>query len=240
MTSAQIEALGGRPFIFTTVDPHHNELLVSVPKLLATPPKGYLPDYPSTIYPFDIWDGTGKVMVYKLDFGQGNPHWQGAYTFYAQGFISLGNKLFSFSNGHLYLHNQTSNFGEFYGVQNKSKVMFVTNQEPNIPKSYNSISVEGNQAPTLAYFYADIPYQQSSDLVDFDFNNLEGMLYATLYRNKLVPTAYGYTTDGLLTGEKIRTHALKVMLEFSSSGSNPLELRFVNLKYTISKGHQTV
>lgn len=44
MTLAQIEALGSRPFIFTQVDPYHNELLITVPKLLSTPPKGYLPD----------------------------------------------------------------------------------------------------------------------------------------------------------------------------------------------------
>jgi hypothetical protein len=44
MTRAQIEALGSRPFVFTTVDPYHNELLLTIPKLLQVPPKGYLPD----------------------------------------------------------------------------------------------------------------------------------------------------------------------------------------------------
>lgn len=239
MTKPQIEALGSRPFIFSVVDSSHNELLFSVPKLLSAPPKGYLPDYPSIAYPFDIYDGQDKIIVYKLNFGDGTPHWQGSYRFYSQGFVSLQNKMYSYNNGHLYLHNQTTNYNQFYGVQEKSRIMFVSNQEPNVPKSYNSISIEGNLQPTFTYLYATVPHQQASDLVDTDYNNLEGMQYATLYRNKLVPTAAGYTTDGLLTGDKMRTHALSVMLEFSVSGSSPLELRFVNMKYTVSKGHKT-
>ena len=58
LTTGQIESLGARPFVFTTIDPHHNELLISIPKLLNIPPKGYTLDYPSMVYPFDIWDGT--------------------------------------------------------------------------------------------------------------------------------------------------------------------------------------
>lgn len=238
MTTEEIEALGGRPFVFSTVDPYHNELVISIPKLLSVPPKGYLPDYPSTIYPFDIWDGQAKTIVYKLDLGDGQPHWQGAYTFYSEGFVSLENKLYSFSSGHLFLHNQTTNYNQFYGVQYKSRVMFVSNEIPSSVKSYNSISIEGNMIPTLTYFYTLSPYQQSSDLMDFDYNTLEGFYYATLYRNKLVPTAIGYNTNGLLTGEKIRTNTLMIMLEFTVS-ITPLELRFSNVSFAISKGHRT-
>lgn len=238
MSSEEIESFGNRPFLFSTVDPEHEELLISIPKLSSIPPKGYLPDYPDTIYPFDILDFQGKTMVFKIGDGEVMPHWQGAYTFNTEYFVILQNKLYSFKYGHLYRHNQVTNYNQFYGVQNKSRVMFISNKDTNVPKSYNSISIEGNMKPTLTYFFATVPYQQASDLVDY--NNLEGILYATLYRNKLVPTATGYDTNGLLTGDKIRTHALSVMLEFSANGNIPLELRFVNIKYILSKGHKTV
>lgn len=246
MTAAEIEALGDRPFVFMTVDPYHDELLISIPKLLNTPPKGYLPDYPSTIYPFDVWDGQGKTMVFDL---KSEPNrWMPPQTFVTENFITLQNKLFSFKSGQLYIHNQTTGYNQFYGVQNKSKLMFVCNQEPNGLKVYNNISIQnnsGNLLPSLTYFYVDNPYQQATDLVDFDWNNLEGVLYATLYRNKLVPTAAGYDTNGLLTAEKIRTNALKVMLQFDVTKAMlqydvttvPLQLRFVTVGYINSIGH---
>ena len=78
MTKQDIEALGDRPFIFSMVDSGHDELLISLPKLSDNPPKGYLPDYPNAIYPFDILDYQGKTMVYCLgSINQVYPHWQG-------------------------------------------------------------------------------------------------------------------------------------------------------------------
>jgi hypothetical protein len=67
---------------------------------------------------------------------------------------------------------------------------------------------------------------------------LEGVNYATLYRNKIVPTVDGYSTDGLLTAEKLRTTALKIMLQFSPTTS-ALEFKFMAMGYTISRGHKT-
>jgi hypothetical protein len=114
--------------------------------------------------------------------------------------------------------------------------MAVFNKDGNLPKSYNVIKIEGNLVPTFTYFRSESPYIQASDLMDFDFTNYEGMLYATLYRNKLIPTATGYNTNGLITAEKIRTNALRVMLEFTIIDS-PLQLRYVTMDYILSKGH---
>lgn len=236
MTSVEIEALGGRPFIFMTVDPRHDELLISIPKLSNTPPKGYLPDYPSTIYPFDIYDLQDKVIVYELSLGQGRPKWKGAYTFYTEGFIGIQNNLYSFKQGHIWLHNQTNTTNNFYGVQCKSKLMCVSNIEPAKPKLYNNISISANLCPTFVYFYNDYPIQQSSDLVDYSFRDLEGIWYSVILRNKLVPTATGFNTNGLLTGEKMRNVAMFVLLEFSPVNTF-LELKFVNFGIIPSVGH---
>jgi len=237
LTTAQIEALDifNRPFVFTTVDPYHDELLISVPKLLSTPPKGYLPDYPDVIYPFDIWDGQSKVLVFKV--GTNPNFWQGSYSFSSEGFVTLGSNLYSFKYGQVFIHNQP-NVNQFYDdIQRyKPKIMAVFNKDGNLPKVYNAIKVEGNLVPTFTYFRSESPYVQASDLMDFDYTNYEGMLYATLYRNKIVPTASGYTTDGLITAEKVRTNALRVMLEFTVI-DQPLQLRYATMEYILSKGH---
>jgi hypothetical protein len=233
MSQSQIEALGSRPFIFTAVDPRHWELLISVPKLLNTPPRGYLPDYPSRVYPFDIWDGQAKTLVYKLNI---EPNfWQGAYTFgNVEGFIAIQNRLFQFRNGLLFELNSTSDLGGILFP----RIMFVSNQVPSRPKVYNNISLEVNQLPTFTYFMSEQPYQQVSNLQDFDWENLEGVLYSQIYRNVLTPSATGLVPNALVVGEKMRTYALRVMLEFQTI-ELPLELRFVNLGYSISLGHKT-
>jgi hypothetical protein len=74
--------------------------------------------------------------------------------------------------------------------------------------------------------------------MDFDYKVLDGQMYATLYRNKLVTTQSGMTTDGLLTGKNIRALTLKVMLEFTPI-NNFLQLKFVQLGFNTSHGHKT-
>lgn len=236
LTQDEIFALGGRAFVFFKVDPNHDELLISIPKLSDIPPKGYLPDYPSTIYPFDPLDYQGKTMVYDL---KGN-RWMGSYSFYAEGFASLQNQLYSYSNAQMYIHNQYDNQCNYYGVQYKPKIMFVSNMAPSNPKLYHNTAIESNIPPSLMYFYNNYPVQQSSDLVDFSFRNVEGNWCATILRNKLVPTAEGFNTDGLLTGEVMRNVAMFIMLEFTVSGSNPLELKFVDINFIPSIGNNTV
>jgi hypothetical protein len=236
MTSAQIEALGSRPFVFSTVDPHHWELLVTVPKLLVNPPKGYLPDPPYTdyIYPFDIWDGQAKTLVYKIN---AEPNfWQGSYSFAPEGFISVSNRLYSFKFGQLYQHNNTDTYCNFYGMQYKTRLMFVCNQQSERPKVYNNATVEANMLPSLMYFLSEAPYQQVTNIQDFDWQNKEGVLYCQLYRNALTPSAVGLLANALIAGEKMRTYALRILIEFSVT-TFPVELRYISIGYQLSLGH---
>mgnify|MGYP001469112714 FL=1 len=239
LTKQEIEAIGDRPYVIATVDPAHDELLLSIPKLYDgnfPPPKGYLPDYPSTIYPFDILDYAGKTVVYKIGNGTLVPHWQGSYSFNTEYFTTVQNRLFSFKSGLLHEHNQANVQNSFYGEQGSSKIMFVSNLSPQAPKIYDNILSESNICPKFIYFYNSYPYQQATDLKDYDFANLEGKWYSYLYRNKLVPTAIGFNTDGLLTGERMINENMFVMAEYSPT-TQPLQLRYMQLGFSISKGH---
>ncbi len=241
MTTAQIEALGGRPFVFSTVDPQHDELLVSIPKLSSTPPKGYLlafridTDMPiNIIYPFDIYDLQGGTIVYDLKADR----WIGRYSFNPEGFATIQNELYSFKDGQFYLHNQP-NQCEFYGVQYKAKIMPISNEAPQIPKVYNNISIESNLCPTYTYLYNDYPYQQISDLADFNYTVKEGIWYATILRNIIQPTVTGYSTASRLTGEKMRNVAMYMMFEFSPT-TTPVQVKFLNIGFIISLGNTNV
>lgn len=247
LTSTEIEALGGRPFIFSVVDPFHDELLFSIPKL-GEPPKGYIRNYSNEsidagvriIYPFDILDFNGKTVVYDLISNS----WRGSYSFNPEGFAALQNQLYSFKDGQLYLHNQSDNTCNFYGTQYTANIMPVSNMMPSVPKVYNAVAIESNMSPSYMLFYNNYPYIQESDLVNQggvnDFRNLEGVWNATLYRNILQPTATGFNSDGRLTGEKMRNVAMWIMMEFAVSGSNTLNLKFLNIQFTPSLGNVNV
>jgi uncharacterized protein (TIGR02145 family) len=236
MTKDEIEALGNRPYVFATVDSAHDELLISIPKLSETPPKGYLPDYPSDVYPFDILDYQGKTIVYKLGTGAVvTPHWQGAYTFNTEYFAGVQNRLFTFKDGYVYENNQ-DNQNNFFGVQYDSKIMFTSNILPQVPKVYDNILLESNFIPNFVYFYNDYPNLQTSDLESVDFADVEGIWYASILRNKVVETNTGDVYTGLLTGEVMRNTNMYVLVRFSPTTS-PLQLRLLQISSSISKGH---
>lgn len=236
MTPQQIEALGNRPFIFGMADPHHGEILFTVPRTLEHPPVGYLPDYPGEPYPFDIWDGRGKTLVYKL-YTDPN-HWQGGYRFVPEYLFYLENSLYAFKNGQLFLHNNPDPpFCNYYGEQWSPEVMFLSNQQLNKPKVYNNFSVEGNEAPTLAYFMSLYEFLQSSDLVTDDFANKEGVFYAPIYRNKLDPAFNQDFPAALIAGEKMRTTALYIMGRWDAT-QGIVQIKFCNIGYTLSVGQK--
>lgn len=235
MSIAAFESVGSRPFVFMNVDPYHDELLISIPKLLNQPPKGYLPDYPETIYPFDIYDGQAKVLMYKLD--ETRPRWQGAMTMYTPQIISFKDKLYTTLQNDLWIHNETNSYCKFFGVQYKSRVMPMVNSEPSMVKIVHNIKIEANMIPTLTYLYSLTPYQQATDLVDYEYTEEEGMYYGVFMRNKLVPTAEGMNTDGLLVGEKMRSYVFNLLLEFSVTNT-PLNLRIFTVGMQRSTGHK--
>jgi hypothetical protein len=101
---------------------------------------------------------------------------------------------------------------------------------------YDNILSESNISPIFVYLYNQYPYQQSSDLLDSDFSDVEGLWYASILRNKLVPTSDGFNTDGLLTGEVMRNVNMMFMVEYSPT-TKPLQLRFIQISFATSRGH---
>lgn len=234
MTPAQIEALGSRPYVFGAADPHHGELLFTVPRVLATPPNGFLPDYPDRPYPFDIWDGQAKTIVYKL-YTDPN-HWQGSYSYTPEYMFYLENNLFGYKDGDLYLHNQ-DNYCNYYGVQYSPKVMCISNEQAKKVKSYNNFGSQSNMPPSLVYFMSLYEFLQSSDLYAYDFKNLEGNFYAPIYRNKLDPAFDNNFGAALIAGEKMRTQALYIMAEYPAT-SGIVQVQVLGVGYTLSLGQQ--
>lgn len=238
MTPEQIEALGAsnRPFIFLGIDPHHEELLVSVPKILAQPPNGYLPDFPAIPYPFDFYDGQQKAWVYKI---KAEPnYWIGSYDITAENFVHAQNDLYAFKDGNLYICNSNNSVGNFFGVQYPSQIMGLCNIGPNRPKTFKNAAVEANFKPDFTYLRTETPFVQGSNILKNEWNDKEGQFYAYIKRNTLTPTATGLLSNGLISGETLRSIVLYMMFQWDVT-TEAAEVRFANIGYQFSKGHST-
>lgn len=228
-----IEDLGSRPFVFGCADPHHEELLFTVPRVLYAPPNGFLPDYPGTPYPFDIWDGQGKTIVYKL-MVQPN-RWQGSYSFEPEMMFYMENDLFSFKTGQLYLHNQSASYCQYYGVQYFPAIMDLSNQQLNKPRVPENYSSESNRNPMWVYVMTRYPYIQATDMLSMDFSNKEGLFYSNIMKNKLDPRFNNNYGQALLEGESVRATALYIMSQWDPT-QGIVQVKFINIGYTVSLG----
>jgi hypothetical protein len=232
LTAGEIEALGSNPFIIGGFDPYHKELLFTIPSTESTPPKGYLTDFPEVVYPYDIYDGIGKTLVYK------NPAdmWFGSMSFQAEQFIRLDNDLYSFKNGALYIHNQ--NTANFYGVPFTSKLMFASN--PGAIHTFYSIGLESNKNPLWVHLGTEDPYTQSSDLPYpgfADFISKEGVIEVSLLRDRFSPNVTGDYDAKELTGDRLFGKALLTMLEYEFvSDPTKLQLRVCDIGNSIRTG----
>ena len=237
LSVAEIEALGSRPFVFGGYDPYHDEIYFSIPSTESTPPKGYVESYVSPdlpiIYPFDIYDGVGKVLVYKLVEDQ----WGAPHSYETEGFISIRDLLFSAKDGSLYKHNVNNGtadtFSSFYGVQVTPAIAFIINEEPNLVKEFVTLSIEGNTQPTFVMLLTETPNLQVSDISSdaSEWIVREGVIYSKygIRRDRLSPNVSGTYDAKLWTGDKMRGNWCKVLVEYETT--ELLQIRFHNVEY---------
>lgn len=242
LSVSEIEVLGSRPFVFGGYDPYHKELYFSIPSTESTPPKGYLEDYVSpdlpVIYPYDIYDGVGKVLVYKVD----KDAWGAPHSYETEGFVAIRDLLFSAKNGALYKHNvndgTANTFNSWYGVNSSTAIGFIINEQPNIVKEFLTLSIEGNTIePDWVHHRTELPFVQSTD--NTEWTNREGVLYEKygILRDRLSPNVTGSFDDKLYTGDNMRGQWLKVFVEYDTR--QQLQVRFFNVGFRISDGQTT-
>lgn len=242
LTASEIEALGSRPFVFGGVDPYHEEVYWSIPATTETPPKGYLPDYVSpdlpVIYPYDIYDGRGKVLVFKVN----QDRWAAPHPYQTEGFIDIRDMLFSAKNGSMYKHNNDNGtddtYNRWYGETVASAIALIINEEPNIMKEYLTLSVEANLIPDFVQLRTELPNIQDTDVQSqSEFTTREGIHYIAIKRDRLSPNVSGTFDRKLYTGDKMRGQWIKIWVQFNTR--QLLQIRYINCGFQKSIGGTT-
>ncbi len=143
------------------------------------------------------WDNHTKNYILSIQtasgykttsFDEGVQGWTSFFSFKPSFMFSLTSTFFSTNAGKLYSHYGTSNYGEFYTVENDSDVTVVLNSSPSTVKVFKTVNYEGGTDWTVDSIVAssgDIAlapiskYNLPSNLTD-----LESEMFSNKFKRK--------------------------------------------------------
>lgn len=101
----------------------------------------------------------------------------------------------------MYTHETNNTHNSFYGTSYSSKISVVSNQNPSMVKTYETISLEGNAAWDATFKNSD----QESSITASSFDERERNYYAHIGRDTLGSTGHivGIGEVESVTGDKI-------------------------------------
>lgn len=178
---------------------------------------------------YDNNDGQAGTWSYHPNVEK----WISKYSYIPESFSMVGNRLVTFKNGNIYVHDSAA-YNTFFGQVYDSVIAFPINEGGNTIKFLDNIAIEGN-TPDRVHIRTEVPYVQSSDLVKDDFRLIEGVNYSSIYRDRLSPNTSGTVTDKLYKGDSMIGEIGKMMLVYTQP-STMKELKFVNVAITPSSG----
>jgi hypothetical protein len=214
------------------IDPYNNEYLITVFDIEG-------PGFPQKLptledrNEFNVYDGMYKTFGFKL----GMQRFISSYWFWPEHYENIGMQLYCFTQGTMWKNNDiTVTDNHFFGTQQTTKLMFLSNSNPTKLKIFSNIAIEGNMAPKRCIFYALNPNMQITDLYAEDFVLKEGTFYAEILRDRLSPNVVGTAEERMYIGDKIRAYALMCQIEFDTTVEK-LQLKMVNIGHHIAAGH---
>jgi hypothetical protein len=180
---------------------------------------------------YDTYDGNGGIVSFSIDIDK----WVTKYSYIPEWMCNIVNRLASFKNGNLYIHNGAYN--SFYGSAADTIMVGMHNDNGNSIKVYDSVAVEGD-APRMVHFKTEDPNVQSTNVLSSEFVDKEGVKYSPILRDRLSPNVTGTYDQKMWKGDKLRGEVCKFTVVYSPAG-NATELEFVNIGFNGSNG-QTV
>ena len=126
----------------------------------------------------------------------------------------VGQGIVSWLNGELWIHNETSVYNNFYGVQYYSEIEVVGNNLPKKVKIWKAVSIEGNkpwECPTITTPENDLyPNGMLSRLKLNKFIGKEGVWYSELLNDMNTP-GISDPIESLINGRELRGHVVNIL-----------------------------
>jgi hypothetical protein len=174
-----------------------------------------------------------QVLTYHQDpftisFDEVANAFESFYSYYPEFYGCLDTKLFSFKNGEIWAHNNTSTYCNFYGVQGDAFITTVFNSGAIDKKTWISLMETGNGIWECPVIYTQMDSgatKQQSELKTADFATLESEYHASFLRDS---TSLG----GLVEGDSLKGGYIVIRFEKLSANSfvylNSATVKFIN------------
>lgn len=171
----------------------------------------------------------GLTISYSEKFNK----WTTFYSFKPIMFGDINLEMLGFTEGKLWIHNDSEIRNNFYGTQYSSIIETIFNDLPNNVKVFEAVGVD-------SYFEWNIPKAFTTNgmetvIVAERFVKKEDSFYAPMMRDKNDPLAES-EEDGIINGRKLRDRTVQVT--FENSDTKEIVLFSVSMKSTISTRHQ--
>lgn len=169
--------------------------------------------------------GTGLSSGYTLAFNENKNAFTSFYSFNPEAILNFENKLASFKNGQLYIHDSSTQ-NNFYGTQYSSSITFTFNKDNVIKKTFDYLTLDATDYWTSATM-GDVSTSlgQSSNLVASDYEIHEGMYHVALQRDN-------NSLGGVINGDYLKGTWLQT--KFSNSATSLVYLSGLYLGYQLS------
>lgn len=166
--------------------------------------------------------GSSTIPYTTFSFNEKRNGYSSFYDLQPENIICANDITYAWKNGQMYIHNNTTNYCNFFGVQYYPSIRVVFNKDVAIKKMYYSSQYNSNKiwssdrysiATDLAdsiktsYYNQDTGFQQISELKTVDYGIEEGKITAAFLRDKnsgLVPL------DAILEGNFLQGNWIEI------------------------------
>lgn len=136
-------------------------------------------------------NGDDSIENYTYSFNALRNGFWGFYDIFPQWATCAVDKNYFWSDGNLYIQNNTTTYCNFFNVQYQPSITVVFNDKVNIKKTFNATSYQGNQiwvSPTngdiiTSQINDQTLMAQISSLIESDYDLQEWLRYAALLRD---------------------------------------------------------
>jgi hypothetical protein len=170
-----------------------------------------------------VMQGSGSTIPdYTFGFSEPRNAYSAFYDYNPEWITVAGNVIISWKSGELWVHNNTTAYANFYGVQQTPSIKLVFNQSPNIKKHYNTLTTLGNTtwvAPLTSDIVTNM--NNNSKLLSTDFKMKDDKYHASFKRDI-------NSTGGLYEGKVLRGSWLELNLK-ATNPQNLVDLYYAEL-----------
>ena len=138
------------------------------------------------VFANDCGDFTGTigtpsaaVSEFTIAYDTEDRVWNTRYSYSPERIATLDDTLYTFKSGTMYVHDDTSNRSTYYGVAGGTVVEVISNNNPSMVKSYESLSLEGTDAWATVITNTD----QSTSILTTDYSEREREFFAYVPRD---------------------------------------------------------